>query len=154
MTGNQTVLGDLPEMLGVELRIAKILADRLFTSTQDTQLAPGQYTVLSLVNFNPGINQSNLARCMFMDRSSMVPMLDRFEGRGLIERRQHAYDRRSHAIHLTTLGEQVLAEADDKVRSLETKIAAQMGSTKRNELLNLMKSLQSALLTLAQEEEN
>lgn len=147
-------LGDLPEMLGVELRIAKILADRLFANAQDAQLAPGQYTVLSLIRLNPGINQSNLARCMFMDRSSMVPLLDRFEKKGWTERRPHAHDRRSHAIHLTERGREILDVADRKVRSLEAKIATNMGRSDRDQLLALTKSLQATLLSLDQKEES
>lgn len=141
-------------MLGVELRIAKILADRLFANTQNSQLAPGQYTVLSLIRLNPGINQSSLARCMFMDRSSMVPLLDRFEKKGWTERRPHAHDRRSHAVHLTGRGEEILESADRKVRSLESEIAHTMGRKERDQLLALTKSLQATLLSLDQKEES
>ena len=148
MANGQPDLGKLSQMLGVEMRIAQILADKLFASAQQPDMAAGHFTVLSLIDLNPGINQSALARCMYLDRSSMVPILDQFENKGWIERRRPAHDRRSHAIHLTDRGRGALGQADRKVSGLEEQIAAQMGSEQRDQLLLLVKQFQSALLAL------
>ncbi|MEM1154380.1 MAG: MarR family transcriptional regulator, partial [Pseudomonadota bacterium] len=137
----------LPNMIGVELRIAQILADRLFSSTE-LGMAPGHFTVLSLIGLNPGINQSNLARCMFLDRSSMVPILDQLQNRKLIERRSQATDRRSYALHLTREGRSAVRRGEKEVLRLEKAIAAEMGSSNRSKLLDLVKQFQSALLAL------
>jgi DNA-binding MarR family transcriptional regulator len=141
-------LGNLDKMLGVELRIAQILADRLFNSSQQLRMAPGHYTVLSLITLNPGINQSKLAHSMYLDRSSMVPILDKLESKGLIERKRPLNDRRSHALHLTTAGRAALKQADREVHKLEKSIAAQMGHDNSARLLALIKQFQTALLTL------
>ncbi len=150
MTDNSPNLGDLVNMVGVELRIAQILADRAFSEVQHPKMAAGHYTVLSLIDLNPGINQSALARCMFLDRSSMVPMLDQLESKGLLERRKNPTDRRSHALHLTGSGRNVLSRLDRSVRSLEEMFARKMGKKDRDELLALIKKLQSVLLPLTQ----
>ncbi|MEM6583956.1 MAG: MarR family transcriptional regulator [Pseudomonadota bacterium] len=140
-------LGELPNMIGVELRIAQILADRLFSSTE-LSIAPGHFTVLSLVGLNPGINQSNLARCMFLDRSSMVPILDQLQNKKLIERRSLPTDRRSYALHLTREGRSALRRGEREVCRLEKAISSEMGSVNRSQLLELIKQFQSALLAL------
>jgi DNA-binding MarR family transcriptional regulator len=148
MSGSEPRLGDLPDMVGVELRIAQILADKVYASVQQPGMASGHYTVLSLIDSNPGINQSTLARCMYLDRSSMVPILDQFENKGWIGRTRMAHDRRAHAIQLTRAGRTALKQADRKVRDLEKRIAEQMGSKKSEQLLSLIKQLQTALLAL------
>ena len=141
-------LGNLDNMLGVELRIAQILADRLFASCRQLEMAPGHYTVLSLINLNPGINQSMLAQSMYLDRSSMVPILDHLEKTGWIERQRSPNDRRSHALYLTDAGNAALENADREVQGLEESIAKEMGHDNRASLLALIKQFQSALLTL------
>ncbi|MGI9328006.1 MAG: MarR family winged helix-turn-helix transcriptional regulator [Pseudomonadales bacterium] len=153
MSDNDLKLGDLVHMVGVELRIAQILADQAFSDIQHPKIASGHYTVLSLVNLNPGINQSALARCLYLDRSSMVPILDQLENKGWIERRKQVTDRRSHALHLTRKGRTVLKQLDQPVRNLEAQITKQMGKKNRDQLLALIQQFQSVLLTLQNSEQ-
>lgn len=154
MTLENPQLGNLEKMLGVELRIAQILADRLFTSSQQLRMAPGHYTVLSLIMLNPGINQSKLAHSMYLDRSSMVPILDQLEKKGWIERKRPPNDRRSHALYLTNAGRAALKQADGEVLKLEESIAAEMGHDNCASLLALIKQFQAALLTLQTTDRN
>lgn len=154
MTLENPQLGNLDKMLGVELRIAQILADRLFTSSQQLRMAPGHYTVLSLIMLNPGINQSKLAHSMYLDRSSMVPILDQLEKKGWIERKRPPNDRRSHALYLTNAGRAALKQADGEVLKLEESIAAEMGHDNCASLLALIKQFQAALLTLQTTDRN
>jgi len=146
-------LGNLGNMLGVELRIAQILADKLFATSQELQMASGHYTVLSLIDLNPGINQSALARSMYLDRSSMVPILDQLERKEWIERKRPPNDRRSHALHLTKPGRIALKQAHHQVSDLEERIATEMGHDKSAQLLKLIKQFQTALLGLQNSEQ-
>ncbi len=148
MTGNSPELGDLVHMVGVELRIAQILADKVFGDVQSPKLASGQYTVLALIKLNLDINQSALARCLFLDRSSVVPILDQLENKKLLEPRRHATDRRSYALHLTRKGRSVLTQLDRSVRNLEALITRQMGKDNRDQLLALIQQFQVVLLAL------
>ena len=147
-TGKGPELGDLVDMVGVELRIAQILADRVFASSQKPQMSSGHYTVLSLINLNPGINQSTLARCMYLDRSSMVPILDQLETKEWIERRRQTQDRRSHAVFLTESGQTALQHANQEVRHFENRIRKKLGNKNRQQFLTLIQQFQKALLEL------
>ena len=138
-------LGNLVDMLGVELRIAQILADRVFARVNNPKMSPGHFTVLSLIHLNPGINQSALARSMYLDRSTMVPILDQFEKKGWLQRRARAEDRRAYALFLTPAGEKILDRAEQHVAALEEQISRQMGPRKRDKLLGLIKELQATL---------
>jgi len=149
MSETDIQLGDLTKMVGVELRIAQILADQLFATIQTPKMASGHYSILALISQNPGINQSTLARCMYLDRSSMVPILDRLEKKSWLERRKVANDRRAYALHLTRQGKSALEKADIRVRELERKIAEQMGKKNRDQLLTLTQRLQAALINIS-----
>ncbi len=152
MAKDDVDLGELVNMIGVELRIAQILADKAFSASQDAKIPPGHFTVLTLIDLNPGINQSMLARCMYLDRSTMVPVLDQLESKAWMERRKKPGDRRSYALYLTRLGEKVLKEASARVGALEANVAEKMGPQKRDKLLALTKELQRALLALIEKE--
>lgn len=145
-------LGELVNMIGVELRVAQILADKAFSVSQDAKMPSGHFTVLTLINLNPGINQSMLAKCMHLDRSTMVPILDKLESKAWTERRKKPGDRRSYALYLTRQGKKVLKEAGARVGELEALVAEKMGPRKRDKLLALTKELQRALLELIEKE--
>ncbi len=148
MSKDNMDLGELVNMIGVELRIAQILADKAFSASQGAKMPSGHFTVLTLIDLNPGINQSMLARCMYLDRSTMVPILDQLESKAWMKRRKKPADRRSYALYLTVQGKQVLKEAGARVGQLEASVAERMGPHKRDRLLTLTKELQRALLAL------
>jgi DNA-binding MarR family transcriptional regulator len=83
---------------------------------------------------------------MYLDRSSMVPILDQFESKGWIERRRQMTDRRSYALHLTRKGRAVLKQSEQRVRDLETRITRRLGKENRDQLLALIGQFQNALL--------
>lgn len=138
-------LGNLPNMVGVELRIAQIMADRAFKAIRSPEMPSGHYTVLALIGLNPGCSQSALAQSMHLDRSSMVPILDSFQRKGWIERRAVDGDRRTHALHLTEAGNDVLARVEAKVKALEDLISARMGEDNKVRFLELLTLFQSII---------
>lgn len=139
-------MGGLVNMVGVELRIAQIMADEAFREAKRPKMVSGHYTVLALLSLNPGINQSAIARSMQLKRSTMVPILDQFEEKGWIERRTKTNDRRSYALYLTRDGKRVLEQVDKRVRDLEEQITQRMGKENRDQLLSLLKQFQSIIL--------
>lgn len=78
-------------------------ADRL----RDVDLSPAQAGLLRAVRAAPGRTQSALADQLGMVPSTLVAMLDELERRGMLERRRHETDRRRHALHLSTAGEEL-----------------------------------------------
>jgi DNA-binding MarR family transcriptional regulator len=124
LTGAHVSLGCLPKLLGYNLRRAHQTSWRAYVSTIGEQnIRPGLFSLLVLVQCNPGIAQIELGTHLGVDKASMVALLDRLEGAELIARKRCRHDRRRQGIFLTTVGEQSLNELLVDVRVLEKKLA-------------------------------
>src|SRR5687768_16275743 len=72
--------GLLPRLVGYQLRLAQLAVFRDFDrATADLGLTPGRFGMLVLIEANPGVTQSELARAVGLDRSTMVALLDQLE---------------------------------------------------------------------------
>ena len=105
-------LGELSELLGYAMKRAqlKVFGDFL-RCVAPLQLTPAQFSVLLLLDKNPGRNQSEIANTLGILRPNFVSMLDGLESRSLCERVRSTNDRRSHILLLTDKGRAVLARA-------------------------------------------
>jgi DNA-binding MarR family transcriptional regulator len=74
-------------------------------------LSTPQYATLMILSEEPGRSNSDLARAVSTTRQAANEMLANLERDGLIERRPHPADRRSHQLFLTDSGRRRLAEA-------------------------------------------
>lgn len=75
-------------------------------------LRPVEYTVLSLVNNNPSINQKRLGQAIRVSPPNMATLLDKMQADGLIDRRRNPKDRRSQILALTEKGSQLCEKAE------------------------------------------
>ena len=96
--------------------------------------------LLHLRAWGDGVTQKELAERVGLDGSSLVRLLDILEGKGWVERRADAADRRSKRIFLTTEGNQAVdnirATMLEAERSLlqdldEAEIEAMLGSVNK-----------------------
>src|SRR6266516_4545599 len=93
------------------LRTAETLwnASRLFFVRWD--LSPSQFNVLNLLYDQPdGCTQVGLSRSLIMHRSNVTGLVDRLEGRGLVQRRDIAHDRRAYRVVLTSTGKKLVRQ--------------------------------------------
>ena len=76
-------LGLLPELLGYHLRLAqRAIFDDFAQSMGELEVSPGLFGMLVIIEANPGLKQTELANAAQLDRSSLVPALDKLEARG------------------------------------------------------------------------
>jgi DNA-binding MarR family transcriptional regulator len=137
--------GALPGLLGYQLRLAHLAVFREFEKhAGELKVSPGRAGVLALIESNPGVTQSELARAVGLDRSTMVPLLDEFEERGLLERRRGA-DRRTNGIWLTPSGNRLFSRLKERIRTHEARIASNLSRAERAQLVRLLKKLQAGL---------
>src|SRR5919204_3382558 len=92
----------LPDLLGYRLRLAQQALFRDFAERVG-ELSPGRVGILLLIEANPGVTQSRLAKAVSLDRSTLVGVLHALQDRGLIERRR-GEDRRTNGLWLTPQG--------------------------------------------------
>jgi DNA-binding MarR family transcriptional regulator len=88
-----------------ELRLANSGTEK------STGLSAAQLYVLVQVAGAPGASLSELAARTMTDRTSVAAVVDRLLGRGLVERRRSASDRRRVEILLTDAGQALLSRA-------------------------------------------
>lgn len=145
-TGAQTDYGELPRLLGYELRKAQLAVFKHFMATvaQD-EITPGLYGTLVLIDRNGGMSQSDLARALTLDRSTMVAVIDQLERRELVERRKDATDRRRHALYLTGRGRAFLGRVRDRVVAHEEAITQEMSPEEQMQLFTLLRKVQAGV---------
>ena len=77
----------LPGLIGYNLRRAQTAVFQDFSeSLKACDITPGQFGVLILIQANSGLNQTRLGNALGIDRSTVVAVIDRLEGRGLVLR--------------------------------------------------------------------
>jgi len=133
--------GILSVLLGYQLRLAQLRVFRDFDrAAGDLGLSPGRFGMLVLIEANPGVTQSRLARAVGLDRSTMVAVLDQLEDRRLLARRQ-GDDRRTNGLWLTRDGKRLLARMKERVAAHEARIAERLGPDERDTLKRLLAKL-------------
>ena len=106
------------------------------------QLTPAQFSVLLLLDRNPGRNQTEIANTLGILRPNFVSMLDGLESRDLCTRIRSTNDRRSHILVLTDKGRAVLARAKKLVATKhEARLNALLGPANRAALLEMLGKL-------------
>jgi DNA-binding MarR family transcriptional regulator len=135
--------GPLPGLVGYQLRLAQLAVFGDFSrSVGALGVSPGRAGILLLIEANPGVTQSRLAEAVGLDRSTLVPVLDRFEDRGLVERRQ-GEDRRTNGLWLTRPGKALVAKMKRGIAAHESRVAARLAPQERDLLLDLLRRLGS-----------
>ena len=142
-SGDATDLGMLPGLIGFQLRSAQLAVFQHFNrSLGDAGISPPQFGTLVLIEANPGISQSAVAAALRFDRSTLVQIIDRLEGSGLVVREPSSRDRRTHALKLTAKGERQLGDLKRRVRAHEAAIAGALTEAERDTLVALLARVQ------------
>jgi len=134
--------GRLPELVGFELRRADMAVLSGFARLiAPLQVTPGQFGVLALIDANPGLSQSTLAKAVGIERSTMVAVIDRLESRGLVRRCPSAVDRRSYALMLSPEGKALAAQIAEVVREYEAGLLDGFTDRERATLIALLRRI-------------
>ena len=133
--------GILSGLLGYRLRLAQQTVFRDFAD-RVAELSPGRVGILLLIEANPGVTQSLLARAVKLDRSTMVGVLHTLGDRGLLERRR-GEDRRTNGLWLTPAGRGWVARLKHRIEAHERRVASRLSAAERGELLLLLEKLSS-----------
>jgi len=118
----------------IERRLAEVAGE----SMRPLDITPGLFAVLVLVEANPGLKQSDLARAVHLDRSTVVSVIDNLERRQLLERHAAANDRRSNALRLTSSGAALLRRLKQRVARHEKRLARGLDAGERATLVALL----------------
>jgi DNA-binding MarR family transcriptional regulator len=102
--------GPLTSYAGYALRRAQL---RVFSDFIDElaelDLRPAQFSVLALIDANPGIVQARVGESLEIKKANLVPLLNRLAARGVV--RRVALDGRSNGLYLTPEGRRLMQRA-------------------------------------------
>jgi DNA-binding MarR family transcriptional regulator len=136
-------IGELAELLGYSLKRAQLkVFDDFLRCMAPLQLTPAQFSVLLLLDKNPGRNQTEIATTLGILRPNFVAMLDVLESRDLLTRMRSPTDRRSHVLMLTDKGRTTLARAKKLVITKhEARLIEVLGRDNHAALLGMMATI-------------
>lgn len=133
-------LGVLEGHLGYFIRRIQVWVFNDFLQTlAPLKIRPAQYSVLAVIEANPGLSQSDVADFLGIERARLARMLDRLEKRGFAERRSSPRDRRSHALFLTREGQKALKRIKALAMQHEENLNKNLGPDKRRQMIEMLK---------------
>lgn len=139
-------LGHLPELTGYLLRRAQLAVFQDFLrSYAEVDIRPGQYAVLTVIEHNPGLTQSQVSNALGIKRANLVALLDSLESRGLAERAPVASDRRSYALYLTDDGRKLMQRLHAINAAHERRVTTRIGPEGRVRLRALLNEVIAAI---------
>lgn len=132
-------LGLLADLVGYRIRLLQIAAFKDFEErTGGFGSAPRYFGLLSIIEANPGSQQSHLAEAVHLLRSSLVPILDKLEAENLVERRSSKSDRRSKSVWLTANGAKVLERLRPLVQEHERRLTRSFSKVQKKQFLKFL----------------
>jgi MarR family transcriptional regulator, transcriptional regulator for hemolysin len=114
-TPPQPLASDLCWLLG---RVSHALNTEMTSALESSGISPRDHSVLATATTGD-YTQTDLARMVGLDKTTMVVTVDELEAAGLAERRPAPGDRRARVIKVTKAGERKLRDAEavlDRVR--------------------------------------
>ena len=133
-------LGQLDHHLGYFLRRLQIWVFQDFIQTLGSmKVRPAQYSVLLIIEANPGRSQAAIGQTLGIERARLARMLHELERRKWVSRRASGSDARSHCLHLTAEGEMALAKIKSLAAQHEARLADLVGPKRHRQLMDLLR---------------
>ena len=130
----------LDAQVGYNLRRASAFALNDFAvEMADVSLRPVTYGMLALIDEKPGIRAAELCRLLGMKSANMAPLLAELEERGLVERDDHAQDKRVQVLTLTRAATEAMPAWRRQVRRHEDRFLHRLTKKERATLLRLLR---------------
>src|SRR5882757_4310612 len=134
--------GPLAGWVGFNLRMAQAAAFQAFSRlAKEIGTRPGRFATLMLIGRNPGISQTALSRANGRDKSSLTPVLNDLERRGLIRRTRTRADQRAYRLSLTPAGKSLLAQLVRCARSHERNLDRIIGARAQKSFVRILKRI-------------
>jgi DNA-binding MarR family transcriptional regulator len=132
----------LEGLIGYNARRAALAVIEVFLARMAPYgLRPVDFSILCLITHNPGITARQLCATLGVLPPNMVGMVNRFETRGLIDRRPHPSDRRALGLHLTQAGQDLMNEAERTAQELDKDVAHKLTPQEQCTLKELLQKI-------------
>lgn len=144
--GSRIDLAYLTDHIGYVVRRAQLAIFKDFIQTlAPVDIRPAQYSVLIVIDRNPGLTQAELGRALAIKRANLVGMLNELERRKLARRVASPSDKRSHALYLTATGHQMLARYHKLALEHEKRASRTLDAGEKRLLIELLARIARSL---------
>ncbi|MCB1389788.1 MAG: winged helix-turn-helix transcriptional regulator [Rhodobacteraceae bacterium] len=135
-------LGALNDSIGFQLRMTQTRAyDQFFREFAGTEVRPGEYTVLQVLEMNPGLRQGTVARTLNIKPAHMTKLVQRLVRAGHVKRTVPPEDRRSVRLSLTPGGQAHVRRHNEQFMSVHRAGRVGLTDDEMATLLSLLKKL-------------
>ena len=108
---------------------------------REYDLSVAQYAAMTSLYYVPGQSAAQLARAAAVTPQTMATILARLDAKSLITRVPSEIHSRVNIVTLTDAGEELVVQADEKVRAVERAMSAEFTSQEREQLQDLLDRL-------------
>jgi DNA-binding MarR family transcriptional regulator len=108
-----------------------------------------QWMALRRVGDQPGVNQSELAELMEVEKASAGRIIDKLEAFGWLERRPDESDRRVKRVYLTELGRRIHRDISPIAEAMVEEELSGLTSKERDTLTDLLLTVKQRLQDMA-----
>ena len=123
-------------------RLLRVLYDRQMASIGLTR---SQWWLLTYLFFKDGINQSELAILMDMEKAPLSRLLDRMEIKGWVIRKNESKDRRTKNIYLSESVKPLISSMRDKAAAYRSESLSILNDKDVNKLKDILQILKKDL---------
>jgi len=135
-------VGLLPNLLGYNVRRAEIALWRDFSRTVgEGEVRPALFSLMILVEANPGIAQIDIANQLDIDKATVVGLVQRLQRRRCVLCRQSSVDRRRQGIFLTDRGQTELNQLREEMLEHETRFTRLFSQQELAQLFTLLRRI-------------
>lgn len=146
LAGDPVEFGPLENWVGFHLRLAQTASFQAFArEARSVELSPGRFATLMLIGRNPGISQTALAGANGRDKSTLTPILEDLQKRGLIARERLKSDRRSYQLYLTSAGNKMLDQLTACAKRHDDNLDRIIGAKDRAKFLRILQKISAEM---------
>jgi MarR family transcriptional regulator, transcriptional regulator for hemolysin len=116
------------------------LTTELTAALEDLGISPRAHAVLTTAMAD-ALTQSEIARIVGLDKTTMVVTVDELEADGLAERRPSSADRRARVMAVTGVGRQRVREADKVLDRVREDVLSALSPEERDVFLRALSTL-------------
>jgi DNA-binding MarR family transcriptional regulator len=132
----------LESLLGYNARRASLLImGRFFERMSEFELSPADFSILTLIRYNPGVTSRQLCTELAIQPPNMVNVLKEFEQRGLVLRSPHPTDGRALGLSLTEEGEKMIKRAEKIAEDSDQSATSKLTPDEQRTLNKLLKKI-------------
>ena len=131
---------NLLAIVGYQLAQAGVVTDRVFDTRVGgpMDLRRLEFTVLALLQGNPGATARQLARALAVTPPHIAVTIDRLSARGFVERERGTSDARLQHLSLSPAGSALADRAASALRAGEAEVMSGLSSAERAMLAELL----------------